>query len=469
VDSTLKRTVEEALETKLRKELETPDDLVDFAIEITRGDAKNKVRLIIGGTVDPLNSSIWILDVNRPWEGGLTRQIPNAESEFTVERVHPNLLVNEDEETDNLYLTDEDSVISYVNYVDGEEVLLPTGKLTVRADQLTGLGMAENIFIDGELQRDGIVYTALEEIYITLGRGDNLIVIEDTHRGATTINAGFGEDTFEIQKISGHTFLHGGPDADTFNVGEAGLLDGINSLLTLTGDVPQVLVKTLARGSEPDAQANVEGVYEIHQLEVHATGGTFTLGFKGQTTGDLDFNASAEDMANALNALSEIQAVGGVTVQRFGAFYRVTFGNQVDVPLITANSDNLTTEGPGDVLNIDDSAATADKWAVLTSTSLTGLGMGGFGEDPTYNEIQTLRIDASGGTFTLKLEDSELGEEGFDLKPIHWLTTSRPRNWMRPLKRCSLPTSTRSARPLRLRPKRRLCLISSKPKISAAA
>jgi Ca2+-binding RTX toxin-like protein len=403
VDSTLARTVEEALESKLRREIDSPGDLAGFAVEITRGEAKNKVRLILGGTaVEGENGErLFVLDVNRPWEGGLTTKVPNAQSEFTIEAVHPNLLVDENEETDILYLSDEDSVVSYRNKVNGTVINLPAAQLTVYADQLTGLGMSENREIGGIEQRDGIVYTALEELYITLGRGDNLVVIEDTHRGATTINAGFGEDTFDVKKVSGHTYLHGGPDADVFNVGNAGLLDGINSLLVLTGDVPQVLAKTIARGSAPDPVANVEGVKEIQQLEVHATGGTFTLGFKDESTTVLDFNASAQDMEDALNALQAIQDVGGVTVQRFGAFYRIAFGDEVDVPLITANDAGLTTEGPGDILNIDDSAATADKWAVLTSTSLTGLGMGGFGEGPTYNEIQTLRIDASGGSFKL--------------------------------------------------------------------
>jgi Ca2+-binding RTX toxin-like protein len=428
VSSTLERTVKESIETKLRLDLEEPDDLIGFTLEITRGLAKNKQRLIIGGTIDETNTNLWILDINRPWEGGLTTDIPNQFSEFTIENTNPNLLVNENEETDILYLSDADSVVSFRNVVmvDGElvEIFLPAGQLIVRSDQLLGLGMtsgAEEVTIgsgpDQITVPGGISYVGLEELYITLGRGDN-IIIEDTHRGATTIDAGFGEDVFDVLRISGHTFLHGGPDADTFNVGENALLDGINALLVLTGDIPQVLVKRLAQGSPINLLANAEGVQEIQQFEVHATDGTFRLGFTSnpksqpaQFTAPLAFNASAQEVEDALNALDTIEDVGFVTVQRFGAFYRVTFGDEIGVPLLSVDDSGLTMEGPGDVLNIDDSASIINKWALLTPTSLTGLGMGGFfgdGADVSFNEIQTLRIHATAGSFTLSFE-AEIG------------------------------------------------------------
>ena len=50
VDSTLERTVREAIQTKLGIDnLTTPEQLEDFTIEIVREEAKNKIRLITGG------------------------------------------------------------------------------------------------------------------------------------------------------------------------------------------------------------------------------------------------------------------------------------------------------------------------------------------------------------------------------------------------------------------------------------
>ena len=42
--------------------------------------------------------------------------------------------------------------------------------------------------------------------------------------------------------------------------------------------------------------------------------------------------------------------------------------------------------------------------AVLTETSLTGLGMGDIGDDNyRWNEVQTLRLDADAGSFRLEI------------------------------------------------------------------
>src|SRR5262249_56132611 len=77
------------------------------------------------------------------------------------------------------------------------------------------------------------------------------------------------------------------------------------------------------------------------------------------------------------------------------------------VPLMEINDLGLTAEtgaSPGDVLTIDNSADTTATQAVLTPTSLTGLGMGDLGTPgTTFNEIQTLRLNATGGTFTLAI------------------------------------------------------------------
>jgi hypothetical protein len=413
IDVSLTRTVGEAIETKLRKEVLSPADLVGFTVEITEGPAKNKFRLITGGDVDASDSSIFILDINRPWEGGLTTQVPDATSKFTIENTNPNLLVDENEETDILYLSDADSVVSYHNNINNTDVVLEAAALTVNAEQLTGLGMSD----------EGVRYTGLEELFVTLGRGDNLVTVEDTHGGRTTIDGNFGEDTFDVRAVSGHTFLNGGPDADTFVVGDEGLVDTIGALLTLTGDVPQVLVKTLAKGSPEDLSANVAGVSEIQQFVVQATGGTFQLYFGGSDnhTGDLDYNASAAEVQSALEGLDGIDA-GDVEVKRFGPTYRVYFKGALadrDVALLGANDLGLTAEGPADRLLIDDSADQDDGVGVLTPTSLTGLDMGRFGikvnpgnAPETYNEIQTLRIDASGGTFDLSIQGTAFSVSG---------------------------------------------------------
>lgn len=76
-----------------------------------------------------------------------------------------------------------------------------------------------------------------------------------------------------------------------------------------------------------------------------ATGGTYTLSFRGQTTSAIAYNAAASAVQSALEALSTI-ATGNVAVTLVSTgVYRVTFqsglGSQ-DVPLISANGASLT-------------------------------------------------------------------------------------------------------------------------------
>jgi len=412
---TLGRTVKETIETKLvlDEELVAPEQLFDYTLEIVKNDAKNKVRLITDGTseirnVDGYDHTFFVLEVDRPWEGGLTREIPDSDSLFTLEETNPNLLVDENEETDILYLNDGDSVVSYYNDTDGDgisDVTLKAGKLTITADRLTGLGMAPDPqYVGGELVEGGVKYVGLEEMYIDLGTGDNVVEIMETHSGATIINAGRGEDFFDIRTVSGHTYVNAGPDADSIIVTDSSLVEGVNALLTITGDVPQVQVLTLGKGSPPDFAVNVEAADEIQQFTVDATGGSFSLGFTNpadltdtEFTTMLDWDAAATEVQSAFEALEAIKP-GDILVEKFGSIYRVSFMGDLgarDIPLLSVNDLGLSSQGPIDKLLVDDSAETDDGLALLTSSSLTGLGM------TSVNEVQTLRIDATGGTFRI--------------------------------------------------------------------
>lgn len=59
------------------------------------------------------------------------------------------------------------------------------------------------------------------------------------------------------------------------------------------------------------------------------TGGTFTLAYKGQTTGNIAYNASAATVQTALRALSRIGSNGASVAGSAGGPYTVTFGGQL--------------------------------------------------------------------------------------------------------------------------------------------
>ena len=83
---------------------------------------------------------------------------------------------------------------------------------------------------------------------------------------------------------------------------------------------------------------------EFQTVEVVAEGGTFTLTFDGQTTGDIAYDATGAAFQAELEALSNI-APGDISVVGNGSIYEVYFQGTLggrDVPLMTADGTNLT-------------------------------------------------------------------------------------------------------------------------------
>lgn len=88
---------------------------------------------------------------------------------------------------------------------------------------------------------------------------------------------------------------------------------------------------------------------EVQQVAVNATGGTYTLTWNGQETGNIAYNASAAVVLTALEALSNIP-VGTLrvtqTVAASPAFtYTIEFGGslgETDVAALTSDPTNLT-------------------------------------------------------------------------------------------------------------------------------
>jgi len=101
-----------------------------------------------------------------------------------------------------------------------------TGALT--DTQVTGLGMAE-----------GITYFGLEALKIFLGSGKDTFTIQDTHDGATTLDASAGDDIIDVQWINGDTAINTGEGSDTIDVTLVPLTgqsnNSFSALLTVDG------------------------------------------------------------------------------------------------------------------------------------------------------------------------------------------------------------------------------------------
>jgi len=237
---------------------------------------------------------------------------------------------------------------------------------------------------------------------------DGHIIITDATCGASsmtltlTFNAGTGSDaslsfgTFSQQTAGGTAADLAGFEASTFTE-------------TQTAQDSKIRVN----GYPGDGMAAAE----VQQLSstANATAGTYTLTFMGETTAALNYNDDIATVQAALNALSTISAVGGVTVggtppSDSGSAMTFTFSAdagdveriRIDTSSLTGGTHTISTQTQGRDGWINRSTNTIDD--VISGVTLklhdtTEDGAGG------YNNIE---VNLTRDTETLKEKIDEL-------------------------------------------------------------
>ncbi|MCC9608514.1 hypothetical protein LOC68_09890 [Blastopirellula sp. JC732] len=113
---------------------------------------------------------------------------------------------------------------------------------------------------------------------------------------------------------------------------------------------------------------------QLVSLSGSPSGGTFTLGYSGQTTGPIAYNASAATLQTALESLSNIGS-GDVVVSGSAPNWTIDFDGDLaaqDVPLLTGNGASLTG-GAGSIETTQLAASPVnEKQTVSLSTGVTG-------------------------------------------------------------------------------------------------
>ncbi|TWT30722.1 autotransporter outer membrane beta-barrel domain-containing protein [Blastopirellula retiformator] len=145
----------------------------------------------------------------------------------------------------------------------------------------------------------------------------------------------------------------------------------------------------IGSGATTQQDGSATGTNERQQVTLTGSpgGGTFTLTYNGQTTGNIAYNASAAMVETALEALSNITS-GDVSVSGAVGNWLIDFENNLaatDVPLMTGDGANLT--GGAGAISVTQSAASP------------------------VNERQTVSLSegVTGGTFTLTYAGQESG------------------------------------------------------------
>jgi trimeric autotransporter adhesin len=184
--------------------------------------------------------------------------------------------------------------------------------------------------------------------------GDDTIVIEasGTDNGSYSINGGRGVLFSGVTQLA----VNGGAGNDTLTiVNPTGGLFAPSAGTTVngggqSGDALEVLGGaanngTYAAGATPDAGTLTHENSEVQQVTVGGSSGTFTLTFEGYTTGALAFNATAAQVATALNGLASIGGSFGVVgVTKVANVYTVAFGGPT---MVNANEPQMTSAGAG--------------------------------------------------------------------------------------------------------------------------
>jgi Ca2+-binding RTX toxin-like protein len=309
-------------------------------------------------------------------------------------------------------------------------------------------GTLTSTSIRGLAMEQGIDYAGLENLNIWLAIGDNTLIITSTHSGQTTVNTALGNDTvnvngdsgtvtinaeagndiINVRAISGATTVNAGDGADTVNVGSnasgtvgnpnnnsGGTVDSIGSLLTVNGD-GEADVMNVDDATDGNANTGTLTSTTITGLDMagsitYLTIETLNIGLG--TAGDVFTIESTHAGVTNVNANGggdtvNVRTIAGVTTVNGGdGSDTVNVGSLAPGAGGTVNGIGalLTINGNdpasgSDVLNVDDTGDSSANTGTLTSTTITGLGMGG---SITYGTVEhlTISLGSGGNTFTI--------------------------------------------------------------------
>ncbi len=260
-------------------------------------------------------------------------------------------------------------------------------------------------------------------LYLDGGAGDDTFIING-NSGPLAATGDAGNDTFTINGNSGSANLSGGDDNDTFTInGSSG-----GSVLSATGDAGNDTFTINALSSPATLNGGADDDIFTVNAPLAATpmiiggGGTDSLTVNGSVGNDfwvitnnsvggigspvnysdLDFltinGISGNDTFNvrSTSAATTLNTGTGINTVNLGSIAPVNGG------IVDGIQGALTIVGNGsDVLNIDDTGSVADKVGAMTSSTLTGLGMGVGGI--TFGGISVLNIGLGSGNDTLTI------------------------------------------------------------------
>jgi Ca2+-binding RTX toxin-like protein len=291
---------------------------------------------------------------------------------------------------------------------DSADLALNTGTLSSNA--VSGLGTS-----------DGIQYENVEDVDLFLGEGGNQFTLASTITGSSDVTGNLGGDDVYINQVDGPTAVDTAGGNDTIHVGSLApqvnsTLDTILAALSIndSGDADSDLLRIDHTGDAQNQEATLAAnlltglglpdtgiIYNgIEMLEVLLGGGNHTVlveeSHAAMTTLSL---GAGQDVAN-------VRRISGQTILQTGAgSSTINIGSLAPESGGTLNGINaeliIEGEGADDTVNIDDTGDTSDEKAVLTGSTLTGLGMTGTIQ---YHTLDQLNINLGAGSTVFNVQ-----------------------------------------------------------------
>jgi hypothetical protein len=280
-----------------------------------------------------------------------------------------------------------------------------------------------------------------------------------TDSGTTTINGQAGNDTINILSTNAVTAISTGTGTNTVNIGSNepssnGVVENIQGALTVTGGgtttlnlddtgdssaATGTLTSSAITGLDMGASGITYSGLTTLNISLGANGNTFTISNTGATSTTLNSGSGADTInlttdsgtttinsqggADIINittdtAVTTINAGDGndtINIRATGAATNVNTGtgtNIVNIGSLAPGTNGIlddiqgavnVTGGGTDTLNLDDTGDATNNTGTLTSTALTGLGLGA---GVSYTTVGTLNINLGSGNDTFNVRST---------------------------------------------------------------
>jgi Ca2+-binding RTX toxin-like protein len=303
-----------------------------------------------------------------------------------------------------LVLTGGNGTSDTLNVTELDEAAAASLPGTLTLNHLSGLGMSA----------PGIDYTEFEALNVTLGAGGDTFNVQSTNGSTlTTINTGSGSGENivnvgslapatggNVNAIAGKLVINGQSSSDTVNVDDRGDSAGNTGLLTsnrLTG---------LGMAGD-DATKGIEySAIETLNLSLGAGADDFTIQSTHAGVTVLNTLGGADRVAiKATSGTTTVNSGDGNDTINVGSLATVTTNTGGNLDAIQGA---LTVNGGADTnsLTLDETGDATPNSGTMTSTQVTGLGMGAGGI--TYSDIATLNINLGTGGDTFNVQSTNV-------------------------------------------------------------